>query len=127
MKVKHQTAVELLMSYPDTVVAEMLGVQLCTLRRWMESDDFSDALRRREREQRATLARLARQAAVNAASSLCQVASDTNKPDAKVLIEVLKLSGAFDEEVVDPEAELAELVKRARAEVAANGPSGRRE
>lgn len=124
MKIKHQTAVDLLMSYPDSVVAEMMGVQLITLRRWMEREDFSDALRRREREQKSTLARIARQAAVNAASSLCQVATDASKSDAKVLIEVLKLSGAFEEEVEDPGEAIAEVIKRARAEVAARNAGG---
>jgi len=124
MKIKYQTAVELLMSYPESVVAEMMGMQLCTLKRWMERDDFCDTLRRREREQKSTLARIARQAAVNAASSLCQVASNTEKPDAKVLIEVLKLSGAFTEEAEDPGAALAEVMRKVQAKVDAR-ESGR--
>ena len=96
MSGKPRAAIELLMSYPDTMVAEMLGVRLSTLRRWLRDSVFADALREREREQKASANRLARQAVINAAAALCQATSDPSKPDAKVLLEVLKQSGAFE-------------------------------
>ena len=115
MKARHVTAIELLLSYPDSVVAEMLGVRQSTLARWMESDQFAKALRDREREQRKGLARIARQAALRAATSLCQVAQDQTKPDAKALLEIIKASGAFEEEQTDPGEALAEVIRRANA------------
>ena len=121
MKARHVTAIELLLSYPDSVVAEMLGIRLGTLARWMESDQFAKALRDREREQRKGLARIARQAALRAATSLCQVAQDQTKPDAKALLEIIKASGAFEEEQADPGEALAEAIKMAtRTAEAAN-------
>ena len=113
MNARRREALELLMSHPDTVVAEMLGVKLATLREWMRQDDFAEALRRRDMEQRASLSRVARQAALNAATSLCQVASEPAQSDAKVLLELLKLSGAFEENACDPGEALAEIIRQA--------------
>lgn len=120
MRAKQAAAVELLMSYPDYVVAEMLGVRLQTLSRWMARDDFSGALREREREQKHTLARIARQSAVRAAASLCELAGNGAKPDPKLLVDILKASGAFEPEQPDPAEALREIVRTAgqAAEVA---------
>jgi len=116
MKSRHRAAIELLLSHPDTTVAEMLGIRLSTLRGWMRSDRFAEALRARENEQEAGARRIARQAVLNSAAALCQVASDSTKPDAKVLLEVLKASGVFEAESEDPGAALAEVIKLARQE-----------
>ena len=102
-----------MMSHPDTVVAEMLGVRLSTLRRWIQAPDFAEELKAREREQSASLARMARQAAVNAAASLCQAADEPSKTDIKVLLEVLKASGAFEETPEDPGEALAQIIRMA--------------
>ena len=115
MNTRRQTAVDLLMSYPDSVVAEMLGVRLGTLRRWMHMEDFAEALDQRDKEQKATVARIARQAAVNAAASLCQVASEPSKTDIKVLLEVLKACGAFEEKAEDAGQALAQIIRLATA------------
>jgi hypothetical protein len=104
------------MCHPDTVVAEMLGLRLSTLRQWMRDEDFVDALREREREQAAGFKRLARQAAVNAASTLCQITAESAKSDAKALLDILKASGAFEAESVDPGEALAEIIRRASQE-----------
>jgi hypothetical protein len=117
MKAKLKSAVELLLCHPDTVVAEMLGVRLSTLQGWMRTDGFVEAMRAREREQAASARRLARQAVVNSAARLCQFASDPTKPDAKVLVDLLKASGTFEAEAEDPGAELAGVIRRARQEV----------
>lgn len=114
MKPRHREAIELLLSHPDTTVAEKLGVRLSTLRAWMEMDDFADALRAREREQESGARRIARQAVVNSASRICQIASDDMKSEPKVLLDVLKASGVFEAESEDPGAALAEMVKIAR-------------
>ncbi len=113
MKGRRALAVELLMSYPDSTVAEMIGIRLATLLKWMRLPEFKDALREREKHQKQTLARLARQAAVKAAASLCEDDENAPKPDPKVLLETLKVSGAFDMPAVDPEDALAEMVNRA--------------
>lgn len=110
------SALDLLMSYPDSTVAEMLGVKVSTLTRWMSAPGFRAALREREREQKSSAARIARQAAINAASTLCQRVADSTKADAKVLLEVLKASGAFDVEAVDPADALAEVLSRISSE-----------
>ncbi|MCL5105541.1 MAG: hypothetical protein M1133_15710 [Armatimonadetes bacterium] len=116
MKCRRFTAIELLMSHPDSTVAEMLGLRLSTLRRWMGEPTFAEALRNREREQKASAGRIARQAAINAAAALCQAASDMSKPEPKVLLEVLKVSGAFEAQAVDPADALAEIIARATKE-----------
>ncbi|MCE5314497.1 MAG: hypothetical protein ABFD49_08720 [Armatimonadota bacterium] len=116
MKSKRRAAIELLMCHPDTVVAEMLGLRLSTLRQWMRQDDFTEALRRREREQSAESKRLARQAALNAASALCQITSESAKSDAKALLDILKASGAFEVDNIDAGEALAEIIKRASQE-----------
>jgi hypothetical protein len=94
----------------------MLGVRLATLRGWMQTDGFIEALHAREREQAAAARRLARQAVVNSASRLCQLAADPQKTDAKVLVDLLKASGSFETEADDPGAALAELIKLTRLE-----------
>jgi hypothetical protein len=106
-------AVELLMSYPDAMVAEMLGVRLQTLTRWMQELDFAEAMRSREREQTRSLSRLARQAAVRAAAALCQAVGNGSTPDAKVLLDMLKVSGAFEAQEADPAETLREIVRLA--------------
>ncbi|MGC8862987.1 MAG: hypothetical protein ACP5R5_09475 [Armatimonadota bacterium] len=113
MNGKQTLAVELLMSYPDSTVAEMVGVRLKTLLRWMKTPEFSDALRERERNQTQTLSRLARQAAVKAAAALVESNGGAGKTDQKILLETLKLSGAFETPATDPADALAEIVSRA--------------
>lgn len=117
MKAKHRTAVELLLSHPDTTVAEMLGIRLSTLRAWTQTAEFAEALRQRESEQQFAARRIARQAVVNSAATLCQLASNSQKLDAKLLVDVLKASGAFETESNDPGAVLAEIMDRARRNV----------
>lgn len=116
MKRTLREAIELLLCHPETTVAEMLGVRLATLRGWMKTEGFMEALRAREREQAAAARRLARQAVVNSAARLCQLASDSTKSDAKVLLDVLKASGSFVAETEDPGAALAEVIRQARLE-----------
>lgn len=118
MKSRHRAAIELLLSHPDTTVAEMMGIRLSTLRAWMRMEHFAEALRDREREQEAGARRIARQAVVNSAAKLCQFATGPEKPDTKVLLDVLKVSGVFDAESEDPGASLAEVIKLARREEA---------
>ena len=121
MKPKLRNAVELLLSHHDATVAEMLGVRLATLRNWMQSESFAEALRAREREQIASARRIARQAVVNSAVRLCQIASDPQKADAKALLDVLKASGSLEREIEDPGAALAEVMRLARQEEEADG------
>ena len=118
MKARHRAAIELLLSHPDTTVAEMIGIRLSTLRAWMQMDCFAEALRDREREQQAGARRIARQAALNSAATLCQLACEPTKPDAKVLLEVLKASGVYEAESEDPGAALAEVIKLAQRQEA---------
>ena len=58
--------------------------------------------------------RIARQAAMNAATALCKSVNGSGKtsPDAKALLEVLKVSGAYDVDAVDPGQALAEIMGR---------------
>lgn len=116
MRAKQRDAIELLLCHPDTVVAEMIGVRLSTLRNWMKSARFAKALRDRECEQEIGARRIARQAVVNSAARLCQLASNPDKPDTKVLVDVLKVSGVFDVEGEDPGAALAEVVRAVKME-----------
>jgi len=118
MKARHRTAIELLLSHPDTTVAEMIGIRLSTLRAWMQADHFAEALRTREREQAAGARRIARQAALNSAATLCALACEPTKPDVKILLEVLKASGVYEAESEDPGAALAEVIKLAQRQEA---------
>jgi hypothetical protein len=110
---KRSAAVELLMSYPDSMVAEILGVRLQTLSKWMQEPDFVEALRLREREQSKSLFRVARQAALRSAAALCQAAGNGTQPDPKVLLEVLKASKAFEPEEADPAEALRDIIRLA--------------
>jgi len=113
MNSKRALAVELLMSYPDWVVAEMVGVRLRTLLGWMKMPDFAEALREREKNQVRSLSRLAKQAALKAAAALCEANGGSTKPDPKVLLEILKVSGAFEDSTPDAAQVLDEIVNRA--------------
>ena len=108
----HRSAIELLMSYPDTTVAEMLGVELRTVRRWLAEPNFARALRDREKQQRSSASRIARQVVISSASSLCQTVENTEKPDGKVLLEVLKASGAFEASQQDTGESLADVIRQ---------------
>ena len=81
-------------------------------------EHFAEALCAREREQAAGARRIARQAALNSAATLCQLACEPTKPDAKVLLEVLKASGVYEAETEDPGAALAEVIKLAQRQEA---------
>lgn len=116
MRARQRDAIELLLCHPDTVVAEMIGVRLSTLRNWMRSERFARALRDRENEQEIGARRIARQAVVNSAARLCRLADNPDKPDTKVLVDVLKVSGVFDAESADPGAALAEMVRAVKSE-----------
>ena len=123
MNNRRAAAVELLLSHPDSTVAEMLGVRLVTLRRWMREREFCSDLKAREREQAASLSRISRQAALNAASALCSAIADPSKPDNKLLIDILKQSGAFEAEPGDPGDALAEAIRAAASSGGANDNS----
>lgn len=116
MKPRLHAAIDLLLSHPEATVAEMMSVKLSTLRDWMRTEGFSEALRAREREQVASARRLARQAVVNSAARLCELSADPQKADPKILVDVLKASGVFEAEPEDPGAALAEAIRAARAE-----------
>lgn len=114
MKSRHRMAVELMLTYPDTTVAEMLGVRLSTLRRWMNRREIADLMRERETEQKRQASRIARQAVLNAAAALSRAFEDSPRSDAKLLLDVLKCAGAFEAEAEDPGTALAEVLRRAR-------------
>lgn len=116
MKSRRARAVDLLMGNQPEQVAKMVGVRLITLESWMKMNDFRDALASREREHKRSLARLARQAAVNAAETLCTVAANRTKPDAKILLEIIKASGAFEPQTEDSGDSLAEVIRRLEEE-----------
>lgn len=115
MNPKQCAAVELLLAHPDTVVAEMLGVRLATLRRWMRNDEFAQALRSRESEQKSGAARIARQALVNAAACLAGATAGADRQDPKVLLDLLKAGGVFEAAQTDPAEALAEAIRRLEA------------
>lgn len=109
----HRKAIELLLSHPDATVAEKIEVDLCVLRKWMRTPEFRAELNAREQEQKASAARLARQAVLNAATALSRATGDTEtKMEAKVLLDVLKASGALEDKGEDPGAALAEVIRR---------------
>lgn len=111
MKTKYRNAIELLLSFPDAIVAEMMGVKLSVLRRWMKMPEFRAELKAREQEQKASAARLARQAVMNAATALSRKMGE-NGTDSKVLLDVLKASGALEDKGEDPGAALAEVIRQ---------------
>ncbi len=116
MKAKHRTAIDLLFSYPEPVVAEMLGIRLATLRNWLKMPEFTQALRQREREHRIAAARMAGQAVMNSAAALCKITENKTSPDTKVLLDLLKAASAFDKQVEDPGADLKEIIRRVSQE-----------
>ena len=115
MKSRRARAVELLMSNQPVQVAEMVGVRVETLERWMDMVDFKEALASSEKMQKKSLAMLSRQAAVNAAETLCEIASDRTKPDAKILLEIVKAAGGFNQEEDNGEG-IIEVLRAARME-----------
>lgn len=114
MKARHRHAIELLLRHSDTAVAEMLQIRLPTLRSWMKIEGFTEALRDREREQESSARRIARQAVMACAVALTQLAAtdSENKPDPKILLEVLKASGVFEAKVEDSGETLAEVMRQ---------------
>jgi transcriptional regulator with XRE-family HTH domain len=112
MKSRRARAVDYLMSCTPEQTAEALGVRIQTLEQWMKMDDFKEALRAREREDKRSLARIARRAAINAAQTLSDIAADRTKPDVKVLLEIVKASGAFEKEAEDANDGLDEIIRR---------------
>ncbi len=113
-------AVDLLLSHSDKAVADMVGVKLSTLRSWMRTDAFVEALREREREQTLAAKRLARQAVINSAVKLCELTQNSSNAEAKVLLDVIKASGSLDQENEDPGALLADAIRQAHREEAAD-------
>ena len=97
-------------------MAEMAGMKLCVLREWMRRPEFRAELKAREREQKEAAARLARQAVLNAASALSSATGDTKiKLEAKILLDVLKASGALEDKGEDPGEALAEVIRQVTA------------
>ncbi len=114
MRANRRKALDLLMTQQPDEVAQSVGVRLTTLETWMRMDDFRKALRAREQEQKRALARLSRQAALSAAQSLCAAAERAAKPDPKILLEIIKASGAFEAEEEDPAEAVADVLRAAR-------------
>ncbi len=112
MKNRRARAVDYLMSCTPEQTAEALGIRIQTLEQWMKMDDFKEALRSREREDKRSLARIARRAALNAAQTLSDIASDRAKPDAKILLEIVKASGAFEQEAEEISDGVDEIIRR---------------
>ena len=120
MSPRKRMALELVCRYPLSVAAEMIGVKLSTLESWMESDNFKEAIAKHDREQQKSLTRLARTAAINAASSFCRLADDNSKADAKAMIDLLKLSNAFEIKDLEESFSIADVIKLAAKEGSAN-------
>lgn len=112
MKSRRARAIDYLMSCTPEQAAEALGVRIQTLEQWMQMEDFKEALRVREREDKRSLARIARRAALNAAQTLADIATDRAKPDVKILLELVKASGAFEQEAEDASDGFDEIIRR---------------
>lgn len=110
MNPRKTAAIDLLLAHPEPVVAEMMGIRLTTLRRWMRDPEFTQALRERERQQAEALGRITRGTVLEAVRALRRLVADPAKPDLKAVVDVLKASGAFEQQVQDPGAALAEII-----------------
>ncbi|MDO8684899.1 MAG: hypothetical protein Q7N50_15655 [Armatimonadota bacterium] len=98
---KQRQAVRLLFEAPEEKVAEMLGVKLDTLRRWKGKREFIDAMQLAATETRQSATRILSNALAHAAERIHEmvaIGADTQplKPDAKVMVDMLKASGMLE-------------------------------
>lgn len=91
----------MLFEAPEEKVAEMLGVKLDTLRRWKGKREFIDAMQLAATETRQSATRILSNALAHAAERIHEmvaIGADTQplKPDAKVMVDMLKASGMLE-------------------------------
>lgn len=103
---------------PDDQVAAEVGVKLETIAVWRKDPEFRAALANEERAIKAAAARITSDASLMAAKNLHDLLSVTNK-DAKLSLDTLKASGAFDG-LEDEGQTLEEYVKMAASDEAAS-------
>lgn len=76
----------------------------------MNEPEFKKTLRQLEKNQAKSLARLSRQTALMSSAYLCRAISEQCKIDAKVLLDIIKASGAFEQTAESAESALADVV-----------------
>jgi len=122
---KQSLALDLLFTLTPEEAAERLDVRPATLRRWMADERFARHLRLRYQERREAARRIAAEGAL-AAARLVEglVRGGDEKGPAKAVLDLLKMSGIFEEHGETSEegaSALAGLIAQARESARAGG------
>lgn len=114
---KQRKAVRLLYEMPDDRVAEELGVQMDTLRRWKGQKEFIEAMAAKARESQECIRRITADIVAHGAIRFRELlTSEDSKVDPKILCDLVKASGALatvaksDEGAQDLDAIMARIM-----------------
>lgn len=106
-------AVEMLLEFTQSEVADKLNVHRETLRAWMNDPEFANTLADRVRENRRTAVRLLSQVCIEACRELrALILSDDDKNKPKLIIEILKAGGLLQEVGLDDGDPIGTLLAR---------------
>lgn len=108
---KQRRAVKLMFQKSDDEVAEEVGVKLKTVARWRRMPEFREALVAEEKLIRASAARIASDASLEAARNLHKIMAEGK--DGKLSLDILKASGAFEEREADAAEALEDVMQKA--------------
>ncbi len=95
LSARQQKAIKRMFHLREDEVAKEVGVKPETIAKWMRSHKFRAALNAEEEAVRAAAARITSEASLAAAKRLHEQLS--NQGDAKLALDTLKASGAFNE------------------------------
>jgi len=112
---RKRRALRLLMESSPELAAALAGVRTGTLRRWMADPEFAGELSRLQAECRQAAARVASTAALAAAQKLGDaIRTGEDRGLSRHALDILKISGVFDEAGVadDALAQLAAVIER---------------
>lgn len=95
LSAKQRKAIKLMFQKPEEEIAAELGVTAEVIAKWRLNPEFRKALAAEERAIRASASRLTSEASLMAAKNLHTLLADPK--DAKLALDTLKASGAFEE------------------------------
>jgi hypothetical protein len=116
---RQRKAVRLLFEMPDDQVAEELGIQTRTLRRWKGQREFIEAVVGKGRESQESIRRIASNVVIHGATRLREaLVMEDRKADLKVLCDLVKSTGVLADILKSEEGgeELHVLLDRIAAE-----------
>jgi len=120
---RQRRAVRLMFLKTDAEIADELGVRESTIASWRHSNEFRSALKEEARIIRSATSMLACGAALAAARSLRTILEESR--DAKLMLDMLKVAGAFEPAEDEPSETLEDVLRRlAERNASDNHPDG---